>query len=80
MRPRYGLLALSGTAVAALCLAWPALAQGGTEDGRRAVVLPTYDYAVPGVRAKDEAGSGEQTPAPAPSGCPFRDGKLELIV
>jgi hypothetical protein len=85
MRPRYRLTALFGTVAATLCLAWPALAQSGAEHG--AVLLPAYDYVVPDesssdtLQAKDETGSGEQqAPAPAPSGCPFRDGKLELIV
>jgi len=85
MRPQYRLMALFGTVAATMGLAWPALAQSGAEHD--AVLLPIYDYAVPGpsssdtLQAKDETGSGEQqAPAPAPSGCPFRDGKLELIV
>jgi hypothetical protein len=83
MRPRHRLMGLAGTVAAMVCLTGPVLAQGGTDEGfGGAVLLPTFGYAVPGTfGAKDEAGSGEQkVPRPAPSGCPFNDSKLELIV
>ncbi len=86
MGPRPRLMRLAGTLAATLCLAWPALAQSGTDDAHGAAgVLPTFEYAVPGATetlpAKDGAEPGQQqVPTPAPSGCPFRDGKLELIV
>ena len=80
MRPRHRLMGLVGTVAATVCLAGPVLAEDGTGGG--ALLLPTFEYAVPGTfRAKDEAGSSEQkVPRPVPSGCPFNDGKLELIV
>jgi hypothetical protein len=50
-----------------LSLAFPALAQDGAGDA-------------PAKGAKGEpAPQEQQAPPPAPSGCPFRDGKLELI-
>lgn len=77
---RLGLLA----AVAALTVPGLAAAGGGRVQGGAA---PTLKYAAPlmaeteGKRAKGEAVPSEQkAPPPAPSGCPLRDGKLELIV
>ena len=85
MGTRQRSMRLAGTIAATLCLICPALAQGGsggTSGG--AVVLPTFEYAVPTATqtlpAKNDAAPAEQkVPTPAPSGCPFRDGKLELI-
>jgi hypothetical protein len=34
----------------------------------------------PGLRAKDAPAPSESQAPPPPSGCPFRDGELELIV
>jgi hypothetical protein len=76
---------LAGTIATTLCLICPALAQGGSGGASGgAVVLPTFEYAVPPATqtlpAKNDAAPAEQkVPTPAPSGCPFRDGKLELI-
>jgi hypothetical protein len=75
---------LAGAAVASLSLALPALAEEGAGDsfGRA-----PFKYAAPlnaespSKRAKDEsAPSKRQAPPPLPSGCPFHDGKLDLIV
>jgi len=85
---------LAGTVAASLCLVCPALGQGGLGQGGvgdlydgAVIVLPSYEYLVPAASqgglfaAKDDPAPGEQqTPQPAPSGCPFRDGKLELMV
>ena len=85
MGPRQRLMRLAGTVAATLCLISPALAQGGSGDASGgAVVLPTFEYAVPTATqtlpAKNDVAPSEQkVPTPAPSGCPFRDGKLELI-
>jgi hypothetical protein len=79
MSPRQTLTLLAGAA-AALCLAAPVLAE---EDG----AAPAIEYAAP-VTPKAPAESGkdeaEVTPSkrrmPSPSGCPFRQGDLDLIV
>jgi hypothetical protein len=75
---------LAGTAAVTLSLVLPALAESGTGEGT-GTAAPVYEYAAPiapdGLRAKGNTAPGErQVPTPAPSGCPFRDGKLELIV
>jgi len=82
MGPRLRLMHLAGTAAATLCLVAPALAQDEVPGFGPA---PGYDFAAPagseGLSAKDDPVPSErQLPRPAPSGCPFRDGKLELIV
>jgi hypothetical protein len=82
MGPRLRLMHLAGTAAAMLCLVAPALAQ---DEVPGVGLAPAYDFAVPAgsesLNAKDDPVPGErQVPRPAPSGCPFRDGKLELIV
>jgi hypothetical protein len=94
MSPRPRSMLLTGTAAATLCLAGAALGQGGTGPDamgapydRAAIALPANEHVVPTasqdgtLAAKDDPAPGEQqTPPPPPSGCPFRDGKLELIV
>ncbi len=87
MGPRPRLMVLAGTVAATLGLAIPALAQGAAGGTSGAAAMPTYEYAAPlaperrDLRADgDTAPSEQSTPPPAPSGCPFRNGKLELIV
>jgi len=73
-RPRLTLLALS--------LTLPALAGAVAET--QSTGARSFRYAAPlaaeppGKRAKDAAPDEKQTPPP--SGCPFRNGKLELMV
>ena len=86
MSPRPRLTLLAATLCAALSLALPALAQDGAGDRPDGAFAPSLESAAPLVaetpakRAKGEPAPEErQAPPPAPSGCPFRDGKLELI-
>jgi hypothetical protein len=70
---------LAGTIAATLSLALPALAQGAGN-------APAFKYVAPlttqgqSMGAKNPAPGEQQTPPPAPDGCPFRDGKLQLLV
>jgi hypothetical protein len=86
MGPRPRLMVLAGTAAATLGLAIPDLAQGAAGATSGAAAMPTYEYSAPLTERRDlradgdTAPSEQSTPPPAPSGCPFRDGKLELIV
>jgi hypothetical protein len=87
MSPRPKLTLLAAATVASLSLALPALAEGGAGDTLRRAQASPFKYAAPlnaespSKAAKDEpAPSERQSPAPAPSGCPFRNNKLELIV
>jgi hypothetical protein len=59
---------LAGTIALALSLSLPVLAASQSDAAASRAVL-----------ADNEAAPGQQQPPP-PSGCPFRDGKLELIV
>jgi hypothetical protein len=68
-------------------LVWPALAAGRADEALGGVQAAPFEYAAllnaesPAKRAKDAPAPGErQAPPPVPSGCPFRDGKLDLIV
>jgi hypothetical protein len=85
MAPRQRLMSIAGTVAAAVCLAGPALGESIAAPSFTIIVLPTYDYLVPTASqggtfdAKDDPAPDQQAPPP-PSGCPFRDGKLELIV
>jgi len=76
MSPRPKLTLLAAATVASLSLALPALAEGGSPLKYAAPL----NAESPSKRAKDEPAPSERAPAPVPSGCPFRDGKLELIV
>ncbi len=86
MAPRPRLTHLAGIAAVVLSLAVPALAADGA-TGQASEAAPAYENAAPladegdGTRALGKTAPAEQqvTP-PAPSDCPFRDGKLELIV
>jgi hypothetical protein len=79
-------MCLAGTAAMTLALALPALAQDAGFAAYGNMLIFTYEHVAPsaaGETLRAEGGkpaSGEQkAPPPAPSGCPFRDGKLELI-
>jgi hypothetical protein len=78
-------MCLAGTAAMTLALAFPALAQDAGFSAYGNMLIFTYEHAPPSaahrtLRANDNPASGEQkAPPPAPNGCPFRDGKLELI-
>jgi hypothetical protein len=67
-------------------LAWPALAAGGAGDALGGAQAAPFKYAAPlaaespSKRAKDAPAPGERQAPPVPRGCPFRDGKLDLIV
>jgi hypothetical protein len=87
MSPRPKLTLLAAAAVASLGLALPVLAEGGAGDAFGRAQASPFKYVAPlnaespGKRAKDESMPSErQAPAPVPSGCPFRNGKLELVV
>ncbi len=74
MAPRLRLMLLAGTVAATLSLAMPALADG--TSGSVATSAKSHS-----LRTQSESVPGEQQPPPpAPNGCPFRDGKLELMV
>jgi hypothetical protein len=86
MTPRPRLTLLAGVA-ASLSLAGPAIAEVGAGDALSGAQAAPFEYAAPldaespSKRAKrDPAPSERQAPPPVPSGCPFRDGKLDLIV
>lgn len=83
MGPRPRLMYRAGTAALTLVLAFPALAQDAGFSAYGNMLIFTYERSPDGDRtlgANDNPASGEQkSPPPAPNGCPFRDGKLELI-
>ncbi len=87
MGPQSKLMPLAGTIVITLSLALPALAAQETarpataalSHERAAPLKPQRPATRPALRA-DSAPAEQQPPPPAPSGCPFRDGKLELMV
>lgn len=78
MSQRLRLTLLCGALVASLGLALPALANDDAGGS------PSFDRAAPrsetpSERAKDESAPADERQTPVPSGCPFLDGKLELI-
>jgi hypothetical protein len=68
MGPELKLMRLAGTIALALSSSMPAIA--ASEPGAAGARAELAD---------NEPAPGQQQPPP-PSGCPFRDGKLELIV
>lgn len=79
-------LMLWAGAIAALCLAGPALADESWDIRGGAITLPALEYVSPSANeAPAERGKGDskgkpaKRPVPPPSGCPFRQGDLELI-
>jgi hypothetical protein len=87
MGPRPRLMRLAGTVAVAVSLAVPALAgDAASKSGlplafeRAAPSAGKNLRAQPDLRAKDAPAPSESRTPPPPSGCPFRDGELELIV
>jgi hypothetical protein len=64
-----------------MCLAASAFAE---DEAPSMGGAPAHEYAAPSgserLRANERAPSIRQAPKPAPGGCPYRDGTLELIV
>jgi len=88
MSPTPRLTLPAGTLAAILSLALPAAAQGafGEDAAGSPPARPQLQYAAPlspeppAKRAREDVAPKEQQQPEAPSGCPFRNQKLELIV
>ena len=80
MSPRSRLTLVGAALAASLGAAVPVSAEDRDGTGS----APAFDRGAPGAdsqnrRLKDAPQPGDEPQAPAPGGCPLREGKLELI-
>ncbi len=78
MSPRAMLTLLAAASAVAIAVV-PARADDGVSAPAPRHAAPLA-AGTPGKGAKDEPAPQERPAPPAPNGCPFRDGKLDLIV